>query len=974
MAYCQFQTISSFSFGKSSIKCREYVERGERLGYDHLAIADVNSVASFPYLYNASKESNVRPIYGMMVTILEGEDKFEGELVVLNERGYLNLMRIVNLHRETYSLEDFEDSSGLAFILKTQEDHYKEEGFLNSKNNYFFKFSKIFEKFYFGIEIYSKTDMKNVEVLRRFISEHSYQSMAFPKVIYLDPEQGYQAYLILKCIVDKTLIEDQFEEKHSFFLLSQNALKKIYKLDELEATEKLAQTIDFEFMKKRGEVLKCELEDSASTLREEVLKGISKRLNGQVPQEYLERIDYELKIINQMNFNDYFLIVSDYVNFAKSSGIKVGPGRGSAAGSLVSYALNITDIDPIEYGLFFERFLNPLRVTMPDIDIDFQDDRRMDVINYLKNKYGASRVALIVTYSTLKVRSAIRHVGSVYNIPEKRLSKITGCLSFNAKDFVTEKARNYRFVKLLKDEYYRKIVQKAELVLNYPVNISTHASGVILSNTDLRTNVPIFPGEINVVGFEQSILEEMGYLKMDILALNYLTLLSNIEKKIKENNKVLPRIDKHLNDRKTFELLNKGYLVNIPQIESYGMQQTIKSIKPTSISEISSVLALYRPGPKVNIPVYADRKNKHIPYKLVSPKLASILKDTYGIIIYQEQILQIAKQIAGFDGGKADLLRRAIAKKKVKQMDELKKDFIAGAVDNGLAFDEANSIFMLIYEFANYGFNKSHSLAYSFITYTALYYKANFPQEFYQACLEKISLSDKQFFKLATEMRFFSYRVINPSINESENTYSFSNGNYRVGFSQIKGISYKIGEQIIAEREKNGEFTSLGNFIMRIPESSISESELRILIDAGALDEFGYSRKAMNDKLEELSLARSFATREEDLPLMEKSDNSIDVSTFVKEYNALGAVLSTSLQKLIEGQSNFFSLYVLVDQPREYNGRYIANGINNFQSRTLFLPLGEPLEKYDVVSVEEERKINYSNPTITKYKKEKLAK
>lgn len=971
MAYCQLQTISSFSFGKSSIKCKEYVERGEKLGYSSLAIADVNSVASFPYLYNSCQQSKVKAIYGSLVKVTCDDTQFEGELIVLNEEGYLSLMSIINLHRDTYFLEDFKSAKGLAFILKTEGNEYKTSDYLNSKNGAFFKLSKTFDKFYFGIEIYSKEDMTSAKVLRNFIDFHSYSSLAFPKVIYLDSQTGYLAYSILKAIREKTLIEKE-EEKKPFFLLSQKSVEQIYTKKEILETEKLANSIDFQFMKKRGEVLKCELENSAATLKEEVYRGIERRIGEDVPEEYKKRIEYELKVIDQMGFNDYFLIVSDYVNYAKTNNIKVGPGRGSAAGSLVSFALNITDIDPIKYNLFFERFLNPLRVTMPDIDIDFQDDKRMDVINYLKNKYGSSRVALIVTYSTLKVRSVVRHVGTVYDIPEKRLSKLLNCLSPNAVDFVSEKNQNYRFKKLLQDKYYQDLIQKAEVVLNYPVNTSTHASGVILSNRDLKTNVPISNGEINIVGFEQSILEKMGYLKMDILALNYLTLLSDIESKIRLNGKTVPDISENLNDRNTFVLLNKGLLVKIPQIESRGMQQTVKMIKPVSIAEISSVLALYRPGPKENIPVYAARKNKKVPYKLINPKLEPILKDTYGIIIYQEQILQIVKEIAGFDGAKADLLRRAISKKNVQQMEQLKKDFLVGAQKNGLQEKEAQSIFMLIYEFANYGFNKSHSLAYSFITYTALYYKANFPEEFYQACLEKISLSDKSFVKLASEMRSFSYRIINPDINESKNTYTFKNGNFLAGFTQIKGFNRRVGDALINAREKNGKFSSLGNFIMRIPEEDLSESEFKLLIDSGALDGFGYSRKEISDKLSELSLARSFVQSEEDLPLMKKEKVKFSVEDFVKEFNALGAVLSSSIAKLIIGEANFFSLYILVEQPREYNGNYIVKGINNYSSRLLFLPKGVEIEKYDIISIAESDGYGYRKSNIVSYKKEDI--
>ena len=970
MAYCQLQTISSFSFGKSSVKCGEYVQKGKKLNYNSLSMGDINSAASFPYLYKACKNTDVKPIYGSFVSFKLGEVIYDGEVIILNERGYLNFMRLINSHKDVYDAQDLEETDGLSFILKTEASQFKEEQFLKDSNPDFFKLSKMFSSFYFGIEIYSKEEARTVEILRKFVREHSYKYLAFPKVIYLDPDSGYKAYEILKCITDKKPMSSEIEtDRHPFFLLSQNSVNQIYKPEEIEATQELADSINFEFMKKRGELLKCELPDSAATLKEEVYEGINKIFQNNVPQAYLDRLAYELKVIHQMHFDDYFLIVSDYVHYAKNNDIKVGPGRGSAAGSLVSFALNITAVDPIKYGLFFERFLNPLRVTMPDIDIDFQDDKRQDLINYLRNKYGSTRVALIVTYSTLKLRSAVRQIGTVYDIPEKRITKLSSCLSSKSKNFVEEKANNYRFKKLLQDKYYQDIISKAEIILNYPINTSTHASGVILSNTDLNINVPVSLGDINVVGYEQAILEDMGYLKMDILALNHLTLISKIEKKIAENGKQVPNIQEHLNDRNTFEILNQNLLVDIPQIESYGMQQTIRQIKPTSITDISSVLALYRPGPKENIPTYSKRKNLRTPYKLVSPLLKSILRDTYGIIIYQEQILQIAQTVAGFDGGKADLLRRAISKKKVEQMEKLKKDFIQGAIDNGLKQEEAESIYSLIYEFANYGFNKSHSLAYSFITYTALYYKANYPQEFYQACLEKTSMSDKKFVKLVSEMRNFTYRVINPSINKSKETYSFEKGNFRVGLNQVKGLNSKVAECIINNRETSGEFKSLGDFLIRVPESDVSEKEFKVLIDSGAFDEFGYARSVLNDKIGELMMARNFADSETELPLMDKGETDFNIRTFTLEFNALGVVLSKGIHKLIKDPANFFSLYLIVDEPSEYNGKIIAKGITNYQSRTLFLPQGEPLHKYDIISIREEE-TNYANPRILSYKKE----
>lgn len=957
----QLQTISSFSFGQSSIVAEDYASRLSKLGYQGGELGDINSISSFPYFDEAmTKNPNLISIYGCIVNIEIDGSIFKGEIIVETEKGYLNLVYLINCLKDNLSYSDLADhAEGLAFVLKTEDSNMKDKEFLEKNNPLFYKLSKLFSDFYFGIEIYSREEVDSIKVARDFIISHSYDYLAFPKALYLDKEDGYKAYLMLNAIFEKKVIaENDLEAGGPFFVISPKALLKVYLNQEVINQSALVKKIHFTFMKKRGNVLLSDEADSSLTLRNKVEEGLSREFDDVIPEVYQARADYELKIIKQMGFSDYFLIVNDYVQFAKSSGIKVGPGRGSAAGSLVSYALGITKADPIKYGLYFERFLNPLRVTMPDIDIDFQDDRRSEVISYLRTKYGSSRVSLIQTYSTLQLRASIRNIGTIFDLPSNRIDALSKTISPKSSTFNEEYSKNYRFKKMVGDPYYAKIVSEAKLILNYPINTSIHASGVILSNKPISEDVPFYKGEeFNIAGFEYQTLEKMGYLKFDILALSNLTFLSAIEKNIADAGLKVPNIYLDLNNLAAYDVLKSLKLTDIFQLDKPGMRRVVEQIKPNSIEDISAIIALYRPGPMENIPIYVQRRNLGLPFSSGIPLLDSILKDTYGIIIYQEQILAIAKDLAGFDGGKADLFRRAIAKKDLEKMNSLKDDFIKGCIQNSISQEKAGQVFELIVKFANYGFNKSHSCVYAFITYALAYYKGNYPWAFYLASLDKTSLGDEKALKIISEINSFSYDIVNPSVNNSRQKISFSGHTFTLGLNDIRGINSKISDSIVNQREKNGPYKSLGDFFFRTDMNEISSRDLNTLIDSGALDEFRYPRKAIKDNLEDLKMASKFSTSEDDLnmPYMDKLENKKTIDEFNLEFQALGAVLSFSLKDLIKGEKKFSTLYLVTDNPTYINAKARIEVNSGYIHKTIYYQGQVKVAKYDIISVNEDQ-------------------
>jgi DNA polymerase-3 subunit alpha len=911
MGYYQLNTETAFDFGASTVLAEEYAQRAQELGYLGIGIAD-HSLYAFPSFADACSHHQLTGIFGYRVKLASvGTVPFEAVLYVLSEQGYRNLCQILSRKEETLGTEILAQyHEGLALVIDTEDDNYRQPVFLTAIAPQLLAYSKIFgDDFYLGISIYSEVDANEMSVLYDFCKEREYHSVAFPKASYLRKSDAYQSALLRASLSKEKA--DSLPESGPYFLLSEKALSAVYREEDLDQTIALAEKAHFTFFQKRGKLITFPDEDKR--LEQLSTEGLTKKLGSLIPKEYLNRLSYELSVIRNMHFSSYFLLVSDYVNYARTSGIKVGPGRGSAGGSLVAYALNITEIDPLKFNLSFERFLNPKRKNMPDIDVDFEDSRRDEVIRYLKQRYGENHVSDIVTFVKLKPKSALNLIGPALSFNEIRLKRLTGAISDMADTFEEAKKDSFfgpRLCELLKDPYYQGICEKANALLGIPVNTSIHAAGVILSEGEIYETCPVRNGKDGTVLYEYPNMERMGFLKCDILSLSNLTFIKRIEERIRKAGKTLPDIPADLDNPKVYETLNRGDLADIFQLESPGMKRTLETIHPTSFNDIAATVALYRPGPKAYIGLYAERKQGKTPVTYLDPSLAPVLKDTYGIMLYQEEVMEAVKAVAGFSAEDADLFRRAISKKDLSKMESYSGEFLAGAMKRGISEKTAKDIYQDIERFADYGFNKSHAYAYSLITYTLLYYKTFFPVQFYQTAIEATSLTSKEMYFISKELWERKIKAVTPDINRSEKEeVVFDAAEAVLPFGAVSGVNEKITDAILSERTRNGPFRDFYSFCERLyPVIPLSEEKtIGSLIDAGAFDSLSKARKAMKDHLDEyLGFARmGFAP--EKIPVLSAEGEDLGERLYL-EKNALGAILSVRLSSLayVEGYRTLF--------------------------------------------------------------------
>ena len=579
------------------------------------------------------------------------------------------------------------------------------------------------------------------------------------------------------------------------------------------------------------------------------MTGLQQRL-GAVEGAYLERLRYEITIISSMGFADYFLIVEDFMRYAKENHILTGPGRGSSAGSLVAFALGITDVDPIKYGLIFERFLNPDRVTMPDIDIDFADNRRAEVIDYVAQKYGKTHVAQIITFGTLSARSVARNVARVFDFTNEEMAFLTKEIPARHAGTLEEAVGQSKALRdwMAIDPVRSKWLAAATTIEGLPRNASTHAAGVILSPVPLVEIVPLQSGgdDIYLTQWPMGDVEAQGLLKMDFLGLRNLTLLDRIRSMIQYDKRI--RLDFEaipLDDEKTFNLFRAGDMTGVFQFESEGMRETLRSIQPTTFEDLYAINALYRPGPMDNIPMYSRRKNGAESVTYLHPQLEPVLKETHGVIIYQEQIMQIAVRIAGFSMGEADLLRRSISKKNRDTLQEGRARFTQGAMENGFPESAAVAVYDLIVKFADYGFPKSHAVAYSLISYRLGYLKANEPAYFYAALLSSTTGNNEKTMELLRESEARGVQILPPSVQRSQYMYTVENGAIRMGLGAIKGVTPVFFGALKEARKSSGNWKTLFELAEGIGAEAFTEKAISPLVKAGALDEFGQSRTVL---------------------------------------------------------------------------------------------------------------------------------
>ena len=781
-----------------------------------LGICDENLFGSFLFLKKCN-ENNIKPIIGLDIML---NDKHV-YLYAKNYLGLKDLLKISNLKndREISLFDITKINKNIIYILPYESRDLAKE--LKDYDLYI---------------AYKNNDEKKNILLTSY--KHIY--LKDIRIINLE-DNVYLNYL--------KLIKDGNDES-SLSNETYNSLNEFINSNEEYDYSEFISKIDIKVPDKLNYLPKYDTDkDPFSLLKSLSLKGLNKRLNNNVTEEYKKRLDYELSVINNMGFVDYFLIVYDYVLYAKKHDIFVGPGRGSAAGSLVSYCLGITNIDPLKYNLLFERFLNPKRVTMPDIDIDFEDEKRYEVIEYVKNKYTPEKVGLVIAFGTMGSKLALRDVARTLNINSDEFTKLIRLIKSD-KDLKDNYSKEIKEI-LDNNKDLKKCYKIASKLYGLKKHISTHAAGIVISSENLNDIVPTYKSSDNlVVGLEKDQLEENGLLKMDFLGVTHLTTIKSIVKLINENDKL--NIDNiPLDNGKTYRLLSSGNTNGLFQFETPGLTNLLTKLKPTTFSDLVAALALFRPGPMDNIDLYLKNKNNPGRIKYPHESLKGILKETYGIIVYQEQIMQILQLMANYDFAEADNIRRAMSKKKEEIILKEKENFIKRSVQNGYREEVANNIYNLILKFADYGFNKAHSVSYAILGYEMAYLKANYPDKFIVTNLNlsgKAQVKAKEFLNEALK---YHLKLHKPLINKSSNEYITRGINVLLPFTSIVGITEEFAKTIYDESRKE-EFENIFDFVRRIPLKFINKVNLQKLINADVFRKFGYNQKTLINNIDQI--------------------------------------------------------------------------------------------------------------------------
>lgn len=889
MSFTHLHVHTEFSLLDGSCKIKEIVARAKELGMDSLAITDHGVMYGVIDFYKAAKEVGIKPIIGCEVYVAPGsrfnkeagqsEDKYH-HLVLLaeNNKGYSNLMKIVSKGfidgfyykpRVDYEvLEQYHEGIiALSACLAGEVQKYLARGFYEEGKKAALKYQDIFGKgnYYLELQDHGIPEQKMVNSsLLRMSKELDIELVATNDVHYINAEDSV-AHDILLCIQTGKKVSDEDRMRYEggqFYLKSEDEMRKLfpYALQALENTHKIAKRCNVEIEFGVTKLPRYDVPEGYTSW--EYLNYLcTKGLNEKYPDDdgtLRERLDYELGIINKMGYVDYFLIVWDFINYAKSNDIMVGPGRGSAAGSIVSYCLGITDIDPIKYDLLFERFLNPERVSMPDIDVDFCYERRQEVIDYVVRKYGKDRVVQIVTFGTLAARNVIRDVGRVLDLPyaivdevAKMIPKDIGITIQKALDQSEDFRKLYN-----SNEEVKNLINMAKRLEGLPRHTSMHAAGVVISQKSVDEYVPLSRASDGSVTTQyiMTTLEELGLLKMDFLGLRTLTVIQNAVKYAEKSmgRKIdINKID--YNDKNVLDYIGTGKTDGIFQLESSGMKNFMKELKPQSLEDIIAGISLYRPGPMDFIPKYLDGKNNPDNITYDCPQLEKILKPTYGCIVYQEQVMQIVRELAGYTLGRSDLVRRAMSKKKQSVMEKEKKNFVygnpeenvKGCIANGIDEQIAIKIYNDMMDFAKYAFNKSHAAAYAVVSYQTAFLKYYYPVEYMAALMTSVIENSTKVSEYIVTSRSMGIKLLPPDINEGESGFSVKNNSIVYGLSAIKSIGKSVIDTIVEERELNGKYTSLKNFIERLSGKEVNKRTVENFIKAGAFDSLDGNRRQL---------------------------------------------------------------------------------------------------------------------------------
>ena len=943
---------SEFSLLDGANRIKDLPVRAKELGMKAMAITDHGVMYGVIDFYKACKKEGIKPIIGCEVYVAsrtrfdkEPQDKRYYHLILLakNNKGYQNLSKLVSLgftegyyYKPRIDLEILEKyhegiiclSGCLAGsvsqailngnieeaenVAKWHKNVFGEDYYLEIQNN--------------GVKEQVMVNQKLIQIARRL----DIPIVATNDAHYLKKEDAYN-HEVLLCIQTGKRITDEDRmrfETDELYVKSPEEMSEYFKNfpDAIENTVKIAEKCNVEFEFGHTILPNYDVPEEYATHYDYFKKlcddGIKNRYGENPSQEILDRAEYELKIISQMGYVDYYLIVWDYINYAKSVGIPVGPGRGSGAGSILAYAIGITDIDPMKYNLLFERFLNPERISMPDFDVDFCYERRGEVIDYVERKYGKDHVSQIITFGTMSARMVIRDVGRALDMPYAECDKLAKMIP-NELHITIKKAMEQN--KELRDLYdsedeIHKMLDIAMALEGMPRQASTHACGIVITKEPVDTYVPLYvrDGQISTQ-FIMTTLEELGLLKMDFLGLRTLTVIQDAINLVKENRGIDVEFDKDMNDPKVYKLWQNGESVGIFQFESQGMTNFMKELKPDCLEDIIAGVSLYRPGPMDQIPRYISNKKNPDHAEYTHPSLIPILNVTYGCMVYQEQVMQIVRDLAGYSLGRADLVRRAMGKKKLDVMAKEREYFIHGQTDedgnviikgcirNGIDEESANKIFDEMAEFAKYAFNKSHAAAYAVVSYRTAYLKAYYPEEFMAATLNSFLGNLDKIPMYIDECKRLKIDILKPDINKSFTKFTVDNGKIRFGLGSVKNVGISAVNSIVKERQENGEFEGFTDFCERMKNEAVNKKCIESLIRAGAFDAFEQTRATLLASFESIldtiqdTNRKSFAGQVTMFDLATPEDNVNDLKYTFNEQKEFSEKDLLSMEKEMLG-------------------------------------------------------------------------
>lgn len=927
---------SEYSLLDGACRIKKLIQRVKELGQTAVAITDHGNMFGAIEFYTEAKKENVKPIIGCEVyvaprTRFDKEPKLDGKpyhLVLLceNNKGYQNLIKLVSLA----GLEGFYNKPRVDFELL---EKYSEgliclsaclageipqrlvEGNYNAAVEAAERYRRIFGKDNFFIEVQNHSISDEIKILPnlyRLSNELDIPLAATNDCHYISKSDAKMQNVLLCIQINKTLDEPNGMgfENEEFYLKSAEEMAELFVDEAVTNTARIAErcNVEFEFGKIKLPKFTVEgVTDNNEYFRSLCLSGMHKCYGDACTENIVSRLEYELKVISEMGYVDYFLIVWDFIEYARKNKIPVGPGRGSGAGSLCAYCIGITDIDPIRYNLLFERFLNPERVSMPDFDIDFCIEGRQRVKDYVVRRYGEEYVSEIIAFDTMKARAAVRDVGRVMGISYQLCDKTAKLI--DPKKTLAEAMEESEDLKYLynSDRSVHELIDMAIELEGMPRHTSTHAAGVVISSVPISDIVPLTRNDdTTVTQYTMVALESLGLLKMDFLGLRNLTVIRDCIRQINEKEPDFDISNINLSDSNVYKMLASGETMGVFQFESDGMTQRLIELQPEKIEDLIAVLSLYRPGPMKSIPVYIANKKNPSQIKYKHEMLREILSETYGCMVYQEQVMEICRKMAGYSYGRADIVRRAMAKKKHDVMLKERESFVSGSIANGISEEIANNIFDEMVSFASYAFNKSHAAAYSYLAFQTAYLKYYYYKEYMSSLMSSVMSNTGKLLEYISECKIKGVNVIKPDVNKSMIGFSCCDGDIYFGLQAIKNCGKGLVEKIVYERQENGKYKDIYDFLERIECRELNKRALENLIKSGALDNLGLNRHQLMDNYEELLSAST------------QNDNNVE-----GQLNFLDEADTSSYRARIPYEPEY-QLSYLLNMEKEATGMYLS--------------------------------------------------